>query len=329
METGLHHRGIGALLDQAFQTFGAGATATHRSEVADLGVERSHDRGHVELVIVGEHAHRIARAESIADALEETMGPVDHDLIGVGEPSHGGEHLARVADGDVVAEHLGHAHERAGEVDRTEHEHAGRRRERLDEHAQVLGAGFAVHAVVTHAGAAASELAQRVAGDHAIEIGITEGAGRSPSLDHDGRPGTGALDHGGQGDGALVEHGGAPLREHRIGGIERFEEQMDGAAAGESDGEGLIIAVAEGHETSIAGGQHVEGLGHDGALDAAARDRPRHLAVVGDGHGRAGKTGTGPLDVDDARDGEAPSGGVPPIEVVDEFLHPALRTGEE
>ena len=81
-------------------------------------------------------------------ALEQPVGPVDDDLVGIGEPAPGGEHLAGVAHRDAVAEHLGHPDQRGGEVDGAEDQHVRRRGERLDEHRHRVLAGLAVRAVV-------------------------------------------------------------------------------------------------------------------------------------------------------------------------------------
>ena len=64
------------------------------------------------------------------------------------------------------------------------------------------------------------------------------------------------------------------------------------------DGEGLVVAVAEGDQAPVAGLEDVEGLAHHRPLDAAAGHRAGDLAVVGHGHGRAGQAGAGALDVD-------------------------------
>ncbi len=62
------------------------------------------------------------------------MRPVDDDLVGVREPGRGGEHGTRVADRHLVAQVGAEAGHRGGEVDGAEHQHPGRRLERVDEH---------------------------------------------------------------------------------------------------------------------------------------------------------------------------------------------------
>ena len=153
--------------------------------------------------------------------LEQPVGPVDHDLVGLGEPAAGGEHLAGVAHRHPVAEHLGHLDQRLGEVDGAEDQHAGRRGERLDEHRDGLLAGLAVLAVVAHDRRAGGQLAERVAADDPVEVGVAERAerlaiGPDQQLGADGR----ALDHGDQRDRLLGPQGlveGVEDRRHASG----------------------------------------------------------------------------------------------------------------
>src|SRR4051812_45871525 len=71
-----------ALLPEPLVPLVRRAPAAHRTEVADLRPQRRLDCGHIELVIVGEDAHRVAGAELAADALEQPVRPVDDDLVG-------------------------------------------------------------------------------------------------------------------------------------------------------------------------------------------------------------------------------------------------------
>ena len=107
-----------------------GAAAAHRPEVADVGGERGHDGGHVELGVVGEHAHRVAAGRASAPTRSSSRwGQSTTTSSASGKRCAGGEHLAGVAHGDAVAEHLGHPDERGGEVDGAEDEHPRRRGE--------------------------------------------------------------------------------------------------------------------------------------------------------------------------------------------------------
>ena len=152
------------------------APGSHRAEIPDAGRQRADDRGHVELGVVGEHADCVVTTEAVADLREVAVGPVVHDFVGHRESLHRREHRTRVAHHHVVAEHLRDLGQRGGEVDRAEDHHARRRRERLDEHRHRVFACLAVHAVVPHRREARVELAERVARDDAVEVGIAERA---------------------------------------------------------------------------------------------------------------------------------------------------------
>src|SRR4029079_777632 len=62
--------------------------------------------------------------------------------------------------------------------------------------------------------------------------------------------------------------------------VDRFEEEVDRAAAREAGGERFVVAVAERGDVRLAPVEQGERLGHDGALDAAARHRADHLSEV-------------------------------------------------
>ncbi len=151
-----------------------GPARAHGAEVADLCLQRRDHGGDVELVVVGEDAHRIAWAERPTDPLEQAVRPVHDDLVGEREPGLGREHLPGVADGDPVAEQLGQAHEGGGEVDGAEDEHLRRRGEALDEHRQLVLASLAARPVVAHPRRACGQLRLRVTADDAIEVGVAE-----------------------------------------------------------------------------------------------------------------------------------------------------------
>jgi len=122
----------------------------------------------------------VARTEGGATALELRLGPGDDHIVGHREALPGGEDLPSVADGVVVAEHLGHSRQRRGEVHRPEDPHPRWRCERLDEDPdrrrthEVLGRALPARAVVADAGAACLQFAARVACDDAVELGVPE-----------------------------------------------------------------------------------------------------------------------------------------------------------
>ncbi len=234
--------------------------------------------------------------------------PVDDDVVGEREPPRRGEHGPGVAHGHLVAEHLGHPHERAREVDGAEDQHPRRRHERLDEHGDVVGDGLAVGAVAADAGRARGQPALGVAGDDPVELGVAERADRAAC--------PGARGAWPRRPGRRRRWPGRPAAPARMAaassstgglGLDGLEEEVDGPAAGEPDGEGLVVAVAEGVQAAGAGRQRRQRRLDDRALDAPARDRPDDLAVVGDGHRRPGVTGPGALEVDDPSEGDPPA----------------------
>ena len=155
-----------------------GGAGAHRTEVADAGGQGADDGGHVELVVVGEHADGVAGTQLVADAVEQAVGPVHHDLVGHREAALRGEHLSGVAHGDAVAEQLGLGGERPGEIDGTEDHHVRAPGVTLHEHAEVHLAGLAVLAVVAHLADARVQHPQRVTLHHPVQVGVAQRAHR-------------------------------------------------------------------------------------------------------------------------------------------------------
>ena len=89
--------------------------------------------------------------------------------------------------------------------------------------------------------------------------------------------------------------------------VERLEEEVDRAAAGEADGEGVVVAVAEGDELAVAGRAAISSASVTTAPSTQPPDtEPGHLAVLVHRHGRARGPGPGALDVDDPGQGDPP-----------------------
>ena len=146
---------------------------------------------------------------------------------------------------------------------------------------------------------------------------------RRGALDEQQRvAGTGAVDNGGQHRRALLSDRRFQLRHPR----ERLDEEVDGAATGEADREGVVVAVAERHEPTVAGRQHVERLADHRALDAAARHRADHLAVATHGHRGARIARTRPLEVDHPGPGHRLSLLLPTGQVAQEIPHRAITS---
>ena len=125
---------------------------------------------------MGEHAHCIAGAEFRPDSLEETIGPVVHDLVGHRETTRRREDRTSVAHRDAITEQLRESSERRGEVDGAEDHHLRWQHVTLDEHLDVALAGFTVRAVVARTGDPGGQLAECIARDDPIDVGVADGA---------------------------------------------------------------------------------------------------------------------------------------------------------
>ena len=108
--------------------------ASHHTDVARVRRESPLNGGHVELRVVSENAHGVARAKGCPMFGEQLIGPRHHHLVCHRKPPRGGKHLACITHRDSIAEHLGNAGERTGEIDRAKNHHLRGPGERLDEH---------------------------------------------------------------------------------------------------------------------------------------------------------------------------------------------------
>ncbi len=168
--------GIHALGPQPFNPATLRAARAHGAEVADVGLQRAHERRDIELVIVGEHADGVSGTQSVRHLGQMAMRPVRNDLVRFGKAGGRREHGPSVAHRHVVPEHFGHAYQRRGEVDGPENQHAGWWREHLDEHRDVGASGFSVGTVVAGHAVTAVERSLRVAGDDDVEARLAERA---------------------------------------------------------------------------------------------------------------------------------------------------------
>ncbi len=119
---------------------------------------------------MGEHADRGAGVDRTLLGLrgEVAVGPVDDDLVGVGEPRRGREDRPGIAHGDPVSEEGALPREGRGEVDGTEDQHPRSRRVAGDEDLHARFLALAVGAVGEHGGAARGEQAPGVVGDGVV-----------------------------------------------------------------------------------------------------------------------------------------------------------------
>src|SRR6478672_10243854 len=109
-----HRRVVDPDLAEPGETRRVGPPGAHRADVPDVGGQRADDGRDVELGVVGEDAHGVARTELLPDTGEEAVGPCVHDDVGHGEPRRGSEHGTRVAHRHVVPEQLRDPGQRRG-----------------------------------------------------------------------------------------------------------------------------------------------------------------------------------------------------------------------
>ena len=236
------------------------------------------------------------------------VGPLDDDLVGGREPRSRREHRPGVTHGDPVAEQRALPREGRREVDRTEYQHPRPRRVAGHEDLHARAAALAVGAIGEHLAAARGQQARGVVGDGGIGALRAERPVSRVGSDHEPAAHPRRVDmrdHGGDRDrpvlGDVVGHG-LQLRKRRA--RDRFDEDVDDAAAGEPDGECVVVGDSVPLEPRRAVGHNVIGQFVDRALDAAARHRPAHRAVRRHHHRRPGRPrggSEGPNDGADTR----------------------------
>ena len=174
------------------------------------------------------------------------MRPVDDDLVGLGEALGGREDGARVDHGDLESQKLPHANESGGEVDRAEHDHPGLRREGLHEDVEAFTEALALGAVVQEARRARLEHADGVLAHGVIEPARSERALRA-RLAHDKVPADEVRPGHDRRDGYRLLVGDAlrdagELRPRLV--VDPLDENLEDAAAGQADREGVVVADA-------------------------------------------------------------------------------------
>ena len=173
---------------------------------------------------------------------------------------------------------------------------------------------------MAHGRHARGQLGQGVAGHDPVEIGVAQAAyGIDARSDEQVGSGTWAVDHGGKGGRLVGPDGVAQDLVDRP--VEGLDEDVDGAPAGEADGEGVLVGDPVGEERGRPGLEHAERLGEHGALHAATGDGTGHLAVLAHGHRRTGQARARALDADDAGQRHPFAGRVPALDVVEDLSH--------
>ena len=288
-----------ALGAQPLGAVGVRALRAHRADVAGVRLQRGLERRDVELVVVGEDADGGSLVH--VRAREELVGPLDDQLVHVGEALARDELGARVADGHPVAEEAAHLGDRGGVVDGAEDVHVRPGREGRDEELP-LGR---VDDPRLPAGEELRRGAAVVGADEPLRADVLAG---DPDLERD-----------------------RPFLPHRLHDrdddlwVEPVDEDVDGAAAGEADLERLLVGDPVGLQPGLAAREHLARLAVDGGLDAAAGHRADHVAPVRDRQRGAGIARGRALRVDHGRDRDRRAVRGPALERREDVPHGALR----
>ena len=169
-----------------------------------------------------------------------------------------------------------------------------------------------------------------IALDDPIESLVTEAAdrertGRFVGSNQQLSTRVGSLDDGRQRNRLLGRHVSLE-RLVPVGRVERLDEEVDRATAGETHGKGFVVAVPETDDAMGCGLDDVERLDHDGSFDTTAAHRPAYVLVDGDGHRGAGQARTRSVEVDHASDGCGCGRPEPPVERIEKLLHRSQPT---
>ena len=140
---------------------------------------------HIELVVVGKHAHRIALPKSVPNFFEMTMRPVDDDFVGIRKPSLRRKNLACIANRDPIPHDLRDFYQRTSEIDRSKNQHMRGRSKGFDEDRYRILTGFTMRTVMTNTRTSTSKFSDCVANNNAIEIEVAECSLRIDSVAND------------------------------------------------------------------------------------------------------------------------------------------------
>ncbi len=256
------------------------------------------------------------------------MRPLDDDLVGLGEARPGREDGPRVAHRHVVAEELADADQGGGEVDRAEHDHAGRGHRGLDQDRERCSAARALLPDLQDAGAAGVQEGARLGRDRAVQFRVAAetalpgavGADQEGSARQFGR-----ARHDPRHRRRLPSRGGGERcpdhRADRIAGPHRGDQDVDDAAAGQAHGEGVVVAVAEALQDGLAVPQRLLAQLVDRAFHAAAGDRADGGAVGVHRERGAGLPGRAAADGHHGGHGEVTALPDPPVQLLGDVQH--------
>ena len=252
------------------------------------------------------------------------MRPVDHHLVGVGEPPVGREGRAGIADRDAVSEERPDPGHGGGEIDGTEHQHPRGRRETGHEDRQSLAAPLPFGPVGQGCGPAGGQQSAGIIAHRVVQPGAAQRPGRIRRPDHQVPADLFRVagDDGGERD--RLAGGDGRCEGSEIGKIpagDRFDEDIDDPAAGQPDGECIVVGDAVALQERRVAGAHGGREVVDRTLDATAGHRADRGPVRADEHRRTGWTRGRSEGADHRADADDVAGLPPPQQVGQHFPH--------
>ncbi len=274
-----------------------GLAAADGADVGRPGLEGCRQRRLVDLGVVGEQ-HDVGRVIDFQlcerfvgpGGRQHFVGPRYQHLIGPGESLTVGEFLPGIDHDHAKAQFFAKAGQGYGHVHAAGNDQQRGRQEGLDVHARA-GRWLDDAAPVGPGGQHPGRLGGGGPGVRAQH--------RTVRGDQRRDPGVLPLDKGHQGDRLPPRHplakGGGDLR------LERLDEHVDGAAAGQAHVPDHVLGDAKMQDTGRTALQQVDHLLVHGRLHAAAADRSGHPPAGGDDQARPHRPGRRALDTDHGR----------------------------
>ena len=218
------------------------------------------------------------------------MRPINDDVVRIREPLAGREDRTRIDHRDAVAQELADTHERRGEVDGAKDEHLRGRCVRRDKDIEALTQSLALGSITQEAGGSGRQHADGVFANRVVEPIGTQASLGAVGANHEVTTDEVRPPHDGcHGDRlARLDAGLNAVELGPRGVVHPFDEHFQYAAAGESDGESVVVADPVGLEPRLPVGQHFLTEFVESTFHAATADGADSLARAGDEHGGAG-----------------------------------------